>query len=139
MACLHLLDSVSHRHLGLVILALLGLTTLLGVVLVLLCRRLLPGKLTFGHGRFRRSQTPLTKRGPKHRLLFLGPLMGRNGYGRAKGCECSLYVYHHPPSCKRWCCGRGEGCLLSNLLCTRPISFSSAERIKSRGTDSQKG
>ncbi|XP_034367785.1 interleukin-17 receptor E isoform X2 [Arvicanthis niloticus] len=40
----HLLcPDVSHRHLGLVILALLGLTTLLGVVLVLLCRRLLPG------------------------------------------------------------------------------------------------
>ncbi|XP_035294025.1 interleukin-17 receptor E isoform X1 [Cricetulus griseus] len=40
----HLLcPDVSHRHLGLLILALLGLTTLLGVVLVLLCRRLLPG------------------------------------------------------------------------------------------------
>ncbi|XP_040594745.1 interleukin-17 receptor E isoform X2 [Mesocricetus auratus] len=39
----HLLcPDVSHRHLGLLILALLGLTTLLGVVLVLLCRRLLP-------------------------------------------------------------------------------------------------
>lgn len=79
MACLHLLDSVSHRHLGLVILALLGLTTLLGVVLVLLCRRLLPGKLTFGRRRFRWSQHLLTKRGPKHRLLFLGPLVERNG------------------------------------------------------------
>lgn len=43
-----LLDSVSHRHLGLLVLALLGLTTLLGVVLVLLCRRLLPGKFTWG-------------------------------------------------------------------------------------------
>ncbi|KAM7335335.1 hypothetical protein ACRRTK_005812 [Alexandromys fortis] len=34
---------VSHRHLGLLILALLGLIILLGVILVLLCRRLLPG------------------------------------------------------------------------------------------------
>ncbi|XP_052030507.1 interleukin-17 receptor E [Apodemus sylvaticus] len=40
----HLLcPDVSNRHLGLLILALLGLTALLGVVLVLLCRRLLPG------------------------------------------------------------------------------------------------
>ncbi|XP_052575507.1 LOW QUALITY PROTEIN: interleukin-17 receptor E [Peromyscus californicus insignis] len=40
----HLLcPDVSHRHLGLLILALLGLATLLGIVLSLLCRRLLPG------------------------------------------------------------------------------------------------
>ncbi|XP_055484577.1 interleukin-17 receptor E [Psammomys obesus] len=40
----HLLcPDVSHRHLGLLILALLGLTTLLGIVLVLLYRRLLSG------------------------------------------------------------------------------------------------
>lgn len=45
---LTLLDSVSHRRLGLLTLALLGLTTLLGVVLVFTCRRLLPGKLTWG-------------------------------------------------------------------------------------------
>ncbi|EDK99471.1 interleukin 17 receptor E, isoform CRA_a [Mus musculus] len=43
MARLYLLDSVSHRHLGLLILALLALTALVGVVLVLLGRRLLPG------------------------------------------------------------------------------------------------
>ncbi|XP_021021257.1 interleukin-17 receptor E isoform X1 [Mus caroli] len=38
-----LCPDVSHRHLGLLILALLALTALLGVVLVLLGRRLLPG------------------------------------------------------------------------------------------------
>ena len=69
MARLYLLDSVSHRHLGLLILALLALTALVGVVLVLLGRRLLPGKITFGRGRFRWSQHFLTERGPKHRLL----------------------------------------------------------------------
>lgn len=79
MACLlHLLDSVSHRHLGLLILALLGLTTLLGVVLLLLCRRLLPGKLTCGH-QIQTFPQLLTKLGPKHRLLVLGPLVGRDG------------------------------------------------------------
>ncbi|XP_046281683.1 interleukin-17 receptor E isoform X2 [Marmota monax] len=41
----HLLcPDVSHRRLGLLTLALLGLTTLLGVVLVFTCRRLLPGR-----------------------------------------------------------------------------------------------
>lgn len=43
---LTLLDSVSHRRLGLLILALLAFTTLLGVVLILTCRRPLSGKLT---------------------------------------------------------------------------------------------
>lgn len=79
MVCLHLLHSVSHRHLGLLILALLGLTTLLGVVLVLLYRRLLPGKLTWGRRRLRCSQHLLTKLGPKHLLLVLGLLVGRDG------------------------------------------------------------
>ena len=40
-----LLASASHRRLGLLILALLAFTTLLGVVLVLTCRRPLSGKL----------------------------------------------------------------------------------------------
>uniref|UniRef100_A0A8C5Z997 Interleukin-17 receptor C/E N-terminal domain-containing protein n=1 Tax=Marmota marmota marmota TaxID=9994 RepID=A0A8C5Z997_MARMA len=45
----HLLcPDVSHRRLGLLTLALLGLTTLLGVVLVFTCRRLLPGMFTWG-------------------------------------------------------------------------------------------
>uniref|UniRef100_A0A452QBT5 Interleukin-17 receptor C/E N-terminal domain-containing protein n=1 Tax=Ursus americanus TaxID=9643 RepID=A0A452QBT5_URSAM len=45
----HLLcPDVSHRHLGLLILALLALTTLLGIVLVLTRRRPLSGKLTLG-------------------------------------------------------------------------------------------
>lgn len=43
-----LLDSVSHRHLGLLILALLALTTLSGIVLVLTRRRPLSGKHTRG-------------------------------------------------------------------------------------------
>lgn len=71
-------DSVSHRHLGLLILALLGLTTLLGVVLVLLCRRLLPGKFTWGSQKFKHSHPLLTELGTKHRLLSLRPLGGRN-------------------------------------------------------------
>lgn len=80
MACLHLLDSVSHRHLGLVILALLGLTALLGVVLVLLCRRLLPGKFTFGRGRFRWSQH-LTKA----QAATLRPPSGKEWLRQEKG------------------------------------------------------
>lgn len=40
------LDSVSHRRLGLLVLALLALTTLLGIVLLLTCRRLLSGIVT---------------------------------------------------------------------------------------------
>lgn len=43
-----LLVSASHRRLGLLTLALLGLSTLLGIVLVLTCRRLLSGKLAWG-------------------------------------------------------------------------------------------
>lgn len=80
MTCLHLLDSVSHRHLGLVILALLGLTALLGVVLVLLCRRLQPGKLTFGRGKFRWSQL-LTKA----QAATLRPPSGKEWLRQGKG------------------------------------------------------
>uniref|UniRef100_A0A8C0HXG5 Interleukin-17 receptor C/E N-terminal domain-containing protein n=1 Tax=Balaenoptera musculus TaxID=9771 RepID=A0A8C0HXG5_BALMU len=50
----HLLcPDVSHRLLGLLILALLAFTTLLGVVLVLTCQRPLSGKLTGGNLGFR--------------------------------------------------------------------------------------
>lgn len=57
-----LLDSVSHRHLGLLILALLGLIILLGVILFLLCRRLLPGKFTWD-SQDRHSRHHLSKLG----------------------------------------------------------------------------
>ncbi|VTJ57677.1 Hypothetical predicted protein [Marmota monax] len=77
----HLLcPDVSHRRLGLLTLALLGLTTLLGVVLVFTCRRLLPAE-RLGRRGPAVPCPPLPRPAPPHSVQVLLPPSGR---GRAR-------------------------------------------------------